>query len=199
MRISGYSQEVRFRICKEAIMRHRELCDRIEKGERKHLYRSSEEIRKRKSDNTSWANTWFLKGATRSTISCPVTPGGGLKKELTKTVNSNKPPGSVLVIEDGGKPITSGLCVSDPLRPKGCVFGDTQCMVDPDFRCDTAGIIYKINCVECNKQISDSETDHYIGMTRTTVHARMLGHLKDQKSKLNKSHYTDTIWINITD
>ena len=95
MRISGYSQEVRFRICKGAILRHRELCDRIEKGERKYLYRSSEEIRKSKSDSTSWANTWFLKGATRSTISCPVTPGGILKKELTKTVNCNKTPGSV--------------------------------------------------------------------------------------------------------
>ena len=93
----------------------------------------------------------------------------------------------MLVIEDGGKPITSGLCVSDPLRPKGCVFGDTQCMVDPDFRCDTAGIIYKINCVDCMEEIDDSENDYYVGMTRTTVHARMLGHLKDQKSKLKKS------------
>ena len=65
MRISGYSQEVRYRIYKGAIMRHREMCDSIEKGERKYLYRSSKEIRQSKNDSTSWANTWFLKGTTR--------------------------------------------------------------------------------------------------------------------------------------
>ena len=66
-------------------------------------------------------------------MSCPVTPGGHLKRELTKTVNRGKEPGSILVIEDGGKPVHCGLRVNDPMRQKGCIYNDPDYIVSEDF------------------------------------------------------------------
>ena len=64
------------------------------------------------------------------------------------------------------------------------VFGDINCVVSPEYRCDTVGVIYRIECSICITEVLDSRlTDHYIGMTRTSVHNRMNGHLKDQKAK----------------
>ena len=91
------------------------------------------------------------------------------------------------MIEDGGKPVYSGLRVNDPKRPTGCIFGDINCIVSDKYNCDTSGAIYRIECTQCNSVIDTGETDRYIGMTRSTVHSRMLGHLKDQKSKKTSS------------
>ena len=46
--------------------------------------------------------------------------------------------------------------------------------------------------MQCKETIADSE--RYTGRTRTTIHARMLGHLRDQRSKSSKSpmHRHDT-------
>ena len=62
--------------------------------------------------------------------------------------------------------------------------------------CDKAGVIYSIQCNTCEVLVEDDrETSHYIGMTRTTLHNRMLGHLKDQRYKKSKSplHCHDTL------
>ena len=53
-----------------------------------------------------------------------------------------------------------------------------------DLRCDTIGVVYKIECKTCLEEIEDDlNTDSYVGMTRTSVHHRMEGHLKGQKAK----------------
>ena len=84
-----------------------------------------------------------------------------------------------LVIEDGGMPVHCGLMKSDPMRPNGCVFKDPNCMISNSQRCDQSGCVYKIVCVRCNTDIEiETETKRYIGMIRTTLHNRMLGHLK---------------------
>ena len=84
------------------------------------MYRSGEQIREAKQQKKDWKNRWFLKGTIRNTRSCPVTPGGHLKKELAKVVNEGKVNNDIQIIEDGGKPVHCGLKVKDPLRPSGC-------------------------------------------------------------------------------
>ena len=122
-----------------------------------------------------------------STISCPVTPGGILQTKLSQAINMSKKNNKVQVIEDGGKPIYCGLRVNDPMRPKGCIFKDPNCIVDTKFPCDVTGAVYRIECTNCKQQILDNEsTERYIGMTRATVHNRMISHLRDQR--LKKSH-----------
>ena len=68
------------------------------------------------------------------------------------------------MIEDDRKTIHSGLSTGDPLRVQGCIFGDINCMVSPEYRCDTTGMIYRIECSICRTEVLDSKfTDRYIG------------------------------------
>ena len=98
-------------------------------GSKKCMYRSEDDIRIAKDYKKDWVNTWFLKGSIRNTRSCQVTPGGVLKKELTKIINEGNNKHDTQITEDGGKPVHYGLMVKDPLRPSGCIFGDPKCPV----------------------------------------------------------------------
>ena len=188
MRISGYTQKERYNTVKGAVQRYRQIRDMVTKGEKISIYRSGEEIRDKKSMSKCWSNTWFLKGNVCNTVSCPVTPGGVLKRNLTKVVNIGNNDRVTQVIEDGGKPIHSGLSISDPMRTDGCIFRDENCIVDTKYKCDTTGVVYRIECNTCNEAIPDcNETDRYIGMTRTSLHNRMDSHLRDQRYKKSSS------------
>ena len=48
---------------------------------------------------------------------------------------------------------------------------------------------YKIHCVSCMEEVAEesNESHNYIGLTRTSVHARMKSHLYDQSRKKSKS------------
>ena len=97
-------------------------------------------------------------------------------------------------MEDGGRTIHSGLKMRDPMRPKGCVFSDPNCMVEEDSQCDRQRVVYKITCRTCLEIIITEDTHNYIGLTRTTVHQRMLGHLRSQAKRQSHSplHRHDT-------
>ena len=186
MMISGYSQKERYNTVKGAIVRYRTMLDEIKIGMRQTLHRSGKEIRDRKSVSQNWANTWFLRENTIATVSCSATPGSRLKRTLNKAINPEGVQYRTQVIEDGGMPVHCGLMVSDPMRPNGCIFQDPNCIVAG--KCDVSGVTYRIECNTCNQTIYiETEVPRYIGMTRTTLHNRMLGHLKDQKYKCNKS------------
>ena len=92
-----------------------------------------------------------------------------------------------MIVEDGGKRIHVGLKVDDPCRPPGCIFGDIHCIVDPKYKCDQISKIYKITCVTCDAVIDDRdperESPNYIGLTRSSIHARMLSHLQGQQGR----------------
>ena len=71
-------------------------------------------------------------------------------------------------------------------------------MVRQDQQCDRMGVIYNITCNQCNSNVdtggtntgdtgNGDSTEKYIGMTRTSIHNRMVGHLRDQKSKKESS------------
>ena len=60
-------------------------------------------------------------------------------------------------------------------------------MVKNDQQCDRAGVIYMIQCMKCLEDKPSEEAMRYIGMTRTTVHNRMVYHLRDRDSKLSSS------------
>ena len=146
----------------------------INKGERDTPYRDGKTIRQSKIAKMNWSNTWFLKGNSTGTISCPTTPGGILKKSLSKKINANRSTYKQLfVIEDGGQPIHCGLRVADPMRPNGCIYGKSDCTVSKG-NCNKIGVIYRITCLTCQDEITDNTDSHNsVGLTRTTLHNRM--------------------------
>ena len=71
-----------------------------------------------------------------------------MRKALSKAVNEGGKH-SIQVIEDGEIPVHCNFSVKDPMRPKGCIFQDQNCILSPDVPCDKAGVIYKIQCLKC--------------------------------------------------
>ena len=68
--------------------------------------------------------------------------------------------------------------------------------MDPNTQCDRTGVVYRITCIQCDMDVLtdetrnlsyDSETHNYVGMTRCSLHNRMLAHLRGQNAKSNKS------------
>ena len=105
----------------------------------------------------------------------------------------------IKVVEEGGSPAIVTVRKADPFRSEQCRYRDPKCIVEVNRDCALQGCIYEITCNACKEPINDQtntrETrdpggqnrQHYIGMTMSSVHARMKDHLKDQKSKLKKS------------
>ena len=169
-------------------MRVETLKEEACQGKRTSLYRDRKSIAKAKVEKKDWPNTWFLKGRTIGTISCMAIPQGILKKRLNQVLNRENGP-HILVVEDGGNPVTTGLTTADPKRKDGCIFQDSGCIVDSGERCDKSGLVYKIQCITCKEEVAEesNESHNYIGLTRTSVHARMKSHLYDQSRKKSKS------------
>ena len=99
------------------------------------------------------------------------------------------------MFEDGGLPVICSLRRTDPFRVPECRFKDPDCLVESGKDCAKTGVLYEISCKACNQKIQEPVTSrapgscqapNYVGMTRTSVHCRMLGHLQGQRSK-----YTD--------
>ena len=89
---------------------------------------------------------------------------------------------------------------ADPFFAGGCRFSDPRCPVESNKDCSLQSALYEITCDSCkdpvdpdNHQEKESRRPgcqsrfNYIGMTRTSVHQRMIGHLKGQKSKSTKN------------
>ena len=105
--------------------------------------------------------------------------------------------GKTLVTEDGGQPAIALLKRRDPFRTQGCIYGDEKCLVKGKQDCTDMGAVYEITCDTCTEPVSQEHTKqsndpggqprkNYIGMTATSVHNRMLGHLAGQKAKNSK-------------
>ena len=65
-------------------------------------------------------------------------------------------------------------------------------MVESGKDCAKTGVLYEISCVQCNQNLTQQtvsrgpggcQAPNYIGMTRTSVHWRMVSYLQGQKSK----------------
>ena len=105
-----------------------------------------------------------------------------------------------LIVEEGGTPVLAFARKTDPFRNRCCRFEDENCIVESDKDCAQMGAIYEITCNECQDLINlDVEVDprsrdpgqqnryNYVGMTCTSEHYPMIGHLKGQKSKLSSN------------
>ena len=174
------------------------MCDKVKRGEIESLNRPRDKILDTKISKMVWPNTWYLKGSIISTLSCVVTPNSKLKTLLSKAINNDHNKYRVMVIEDGGLPITRGLKIGDPGRKAmDCVFGHNDCIVSPKHNCDQQGVIYRIQCKTCDTVIDEdmslskkeamSKKPSYIGLTRTSVHNRMNVHLLGRRYKKNSS------------
>ena len=95
------------------------------------------------------------------------------------------------VMEDRGIPISASLQKSYPFRNQQCRFNEPKYIVERGRDCSTHGVLYEITCVKCNSEIIEPTshgpgsclTYNCIGMTCTSVHWRMIHHLKGQKAK----------------
>ena len=196
MKVSGYSNRERFDAIRGAVMRYEEMCNRVDNGIIKSLHRDRKEIIRSKVLKGGYcASTWYLKNDTSSTIRCAPTPGGELAKLITRALNKE---GSerTLVMENGGIPVTSQVRKNDPFFEGGCKYGDESCMTQYNVDCSKSGVIYEITCNTCEHPVNESDTventstdpggqprHNYVGMTMTSVHNRMCGHLSGQKYK----------------
>ena len=84
MKLSGYNEFDRYHAISGAIKRVNSMKDEVRSGVRDSSFRNRQQIVESKRNKKDWTNTWFLRGNTVGTISCPVTPGGVLKKTLNK-------------------------------------------------------------------------------------------------------------------
>ena len=87
-----------------------------------------------------------------------------------------------------------GLRRNDPFLPQGCHFG-TPCLIGDKGNCQKMKAVYLIRCDTCGlaipnghkediRQPGSVSTHHYIGMTVTTVHNRLLKHAEGHQKKL---------------
>ena len=99
-------------------------------------------------------------------------------------------------MENGGIPITAQVRKNDPFFEGGCKYGDESCMTHHNVDCSKSGVIYEITCNSCDQPVCETDTleststdpggqprHNYVGMTMTSVHNRMCGHLAGQKYK----------------
>ena len=193
--LSGYSSKERYNYIKGAIERRETMDKEVSEGKRESIYRKGTEIKEAKIEKGGLTPaTWFLSSTVASTISCQATPGSTLARMLGKEVGVTSKGQRKLVLEEGGQPITLGLKARDPFSKPGCKFRDPQCIVKPNKDCSEMGLVYVIRCKTCSQLLDPSEKEaktvpgglkssHYIGMTATSLHNRMLDHRNGQKRK----------------
>ena len=158
MMISGYSGSSRYQVIKGVIERHKDMVEQY-RGGTFTLYRTRLEIQQAKQlKGGNTAATWFLRGENTCTIKVAATPGGALKKEMVKTLENVRAPdgGLTKVVEKGGKPVMGGLQQSDPFKPDGCRFGDSDCLVAQGADCNTMSAVYAITCNSCKERLEVS-------------------------------------------
>ena len=175
------------------MLRWEEMRKKVDNGEIESVNRSKSDIIRMKVDKGGLtASSWFLKGKTHNVISCQPTPGGVLARKLSKTLNELCPNKRILVTEDGGLPVSASIRKTDPFKRNSCRFNDPLCIVEQHKDCAKMGVIYEISCVSCNQTMSEVPVSrspgswnmyNYVGMTRISVHWRMIGHLQGQKSR----------------
>ena len=98
------------------------------------------------------------------------------------------------MVEEGGVPVLSALKKTDPFHQGSCRYGDQECMVKGGSDCGLSGCLYEITCNQCLQPVDpDCSVDresrlpggqpryNYLGMTRATVHSRMMNHKQGQK------------------
>ena len=157
MRISGYKMEERWNKICGSILRMEEMRRKVVRGE-------IESMNRKKSGNQC------------------------LVSSLSEDQQS-------FVTEDGGISISASLRKSYPFRNQQCRFNEPEYIVERGRDCSTQGVLCEITCVKCNSEVIEPTscgpgsclTYNCIGMTCTSVHWRMMHHLKGQKAKYSSN------------
>ena len=196
MRLSGYSEKERYEAIRGSVMRQEEMKRKVEMGEIVSLHRDRKQIIASKERKGGFqASTWYLQGSTSRTVRVDPTPGGILCKEVNKILNPEGCSERTHVVEEGGIPVTTSVRRNDPFYSGTCRYGDQNCIVKQGVNCSQSGCLYEITCNNCLEPVDLSQDCkesrepggqprlNYIGMTMTSLHNRMVGHLKGQRYK----------------
>ena len=94
----------------------------------------------------------------------------------------------------------ASLREADPFFPGGCRVNDHNCPVEKGKDCAVMGVLYETTCNSCKEPVNPQDGElketrkpggqpryNYLGMTRTSVHYRMVSHLQGQSSKSSKN------------
>ena len=196
MRVSGYSQKVRYDTIKGIIARYKQTEEEITAGTRQR-YRSGDIIRQQKDSKLGQStNTWFLRGGTTCTLTVQCTPGSKLKTLVCNRIGSRPGPGGGLtrVIEESGESVMLGLKKSDPFSDNVCPFPN-KCSTDSKTDCTRSRCIYEIQCNICMDAIPGKRTV-YTGTTGCSLHKRLGEHMSavnqsDMKNAIAKHMYNE--------
>ena len=98
--------------------------------------------------------------------------------------------------------MTLGLKATNPFKVDGCQYKDPRCLITGKNDCSKMNSIYVLRCKACKDKLDPDEKEtpqkpdgihssHYIGLTTTSVHNRMIDHKeghhqKDPKNPLHK-------------
>jgi hypothetical protein len=162
LRISGYNEQYRFNILTGAIDRYTEICNMESEGRIDNLYRNRIQVVRdcAARGGKSAASTWFMRGNVSCTLTTASTPDSVLRDRLQKSLSglTTVDGARTKVVEMGGTPITAGLKQADPFKVPGCMFRDTECIVDPKTSCGTMSVCYQLLC-SCGDITTVSDSD----------------------------------------
>ena len=184
--ISGYNEMERFNNVKGALLRIDSMKAEVAKASKGGLTSA----------------TWFLNDRLSATVTCQATPGSKLATALTKRIGTAPDGSRRVVLDEGGCPVTLGLKACNPFKEDGCQFKDPNCLITDNGDCSKMKSVYVIRCKACHEKLDPDtketpqkpggiHSSHYIGLTTTSVHNRMIdhrrGHLrKDAKNPLHR-------------
>ena len=114
---------------------------------------------------------------------------------IRKEISTDREGVKRLVVEEGGIPVTTAVRRTDPFYNGKCRYGDENCIVMEGVIFRQSGCLYEITCDNCQLPVDLSQDvrvirepggqprPNYIGMTTTSLHNRMIGHINGQKYK----------------
>ena len=184
LRDSGYSEQFRRGVLKQAIGKYETMLERQRTGERP-LHRSRDYRRSERQAQKTKKTSWIAKGGHDTVMMVPATPNSELAKAWKKVIEENPGPVKIKVVEEGGRSLVGLLRKSNPTKPKGCT--DSKCLPCKFGRgeggeCRRNNVGYYTKCEECDVVVK------YVGETGRNGYTRGLNHVDDYRRQREDSH-----------
>jgi hypothetical protein len=176
LQFSGYDQEFRFKVVKDALNKY----DRMIEGITIDANRNSDEVTAiRNATTKKKKRDWYDRGNKYDgVIFVQPTKESKLKREIQKCAERNKV--RVKIVEKVESSIKKEIQKSDPFKKQRCERQDCMiCKLNLGINCRERGCVYEFECTLCKRK--------YRGQTGNSAYERTNQHFEDWKRKLEGS------------